>query len=146
MKFTAIPAPFTFPAVVLASCVFNLPFAVRPFLAGFEAVDRTLVEASWCLGVSRWRTFWRVTLPLARPGIAAGLFLTAAHVLGEFGTVLIVGGSIPGETRTVSVAVYEQVKANDPAAQHSAGAIFLAAVALLLLGRLAGRGLRWRSQ
>src|SRR5262249_4923161 len=105
--------PFTFEGVLLGSVLFNLPFAVRPFAAAFAAVDRRLVEASWCLGVSKLGTFVRVILPLAWPGVLAGLALTFAHTVGEFGVVLMVGGNVPGVTRTLSVAVYDDVQALD---------------------------------
>jgi molybdate transport system permease protein len=108
--------PFTFQGVVLASVLYNLPFAVRPFTAALAAVDRKLVEASWCLGVSRLATFRRVTLPLAWRGILVGLVLTFAHAVGEFGIVLMVGGNRPGVTRTLSVAIYDDVQAMDYAA------------------------------
>lgn len=107
---------FTFAGILIGSVLFNLPFAVRPFAAAFAAVDRRLVEASWCLGVSRLGTFVRVVLPLAWPGILAGLVLTFTHTVGEFGLVLMVGGNIPGVTRTLSVAVYDDVQALDYAA------------------------------
>lgn len=103
--------PFSFVGVLVASVIYNLPFAVRPFVAAFSAVDRRLLEAAWCLGCSPWRTFWRVTVPLARPGILAGLVLTFAHTIGEFGVVLMVGGNIPGVTRTLSIAIYDDVQA-----------------------------------
>ena len=105
--------PFSFTGLLLASILYSLPFAVRPFMAAFAGVDRRLVEASWCLGVSRTRTFFRVVLPLAGPGVLAGAVLTFAHTVGEFGVVLMVGGNIPGVTRTVSVAIYDEVQALD---------------------------------
>lgn len=105
--------PFTFGGIVTASVLFNLPFAIRPFAAAISAVDRKLVEASWCLGVSELATFRRVVLPLAWPGILTGLILTFAHTVGEFGVVLMVGGNIPGVTRTLSVAIYDDVQALD---------------------------------
>ena len=101
--------PFTFMGVLVASVIYNLPFAVRPFVAAFSAVDRRLLEAAWCLGSSRWRTFWRITMPLAWPGILSGMVLTFAHTIGEFGVVLMIGGNIPGVTRTLSIAIYEDV-------------------------------------
>ena len=101
--------PFTFTGILVASVLYNLPFAVRPFIAAFSAVDRRLLEAAWCLGSSRWRTFWRVTMPLAWPGILSGMVLTFAHTIGEFGVVLMIGGNIPGVTRTLSIAIYEDV-------------------------------------
>ena len=103
--------PFTFAGILVGSVLFNLPFAVRPFASAFAAVDRKLVEASWCLGESRLRTFFRVVVPLSWPGILTGMVLTFAHTVGEFGVVLMVGGNIPGVTRTLSVAIYDDVQA-----------------------------------
>lgn len=124
--------PFTFQGVVLASVLYNLPFAVRPFTAALAAVDRKLVEASWCLGVSRSATFRRVTLPLAWKGILAGLVLTFAHAMGEFGVVLMVGGNIPGVTRTLSVAIYDDVQALDYASA-ARSSLFLVGFAFAVL-------------
>jgi molybdate transport system permease protein len=123
--------PFTFAGILVGSVLFNLPFAVRPFAAALAAVDRRLVEASWCLGVSRPATFARVVVPLSWPGILAGLVLTFAHTVGEFGVVLMVGGNVPGVTRTLSVAVYDDVQALDYAA---AGRTALALVAVAVAG------------
>ncbi len=103
--------PFTFLGIVVGSVLFNLPFAVRPFASAFAAVDRRFIEASWCLGVSRLATFFRVVLPLSWPGILTGVILTFAHTVGEFGVVLMVGGNIPGVTRTLSIAIYDDVQA-----------------------------------
>jgi molybdate transport system permease protein len=105
--------PFTFPGLLIASVLYSLPFAVRPFAVAFAGVDRRLVEASWCLGVSRLGTFLRITVPLAWTGILAGMILTFAHTVGEFGVVLMVGGNIPGVTRTVSISIYDDVQALD---------------------------------
>src|SRR5262245_10282740 len=118
--------PFTFPGLLVGSVVYSLPFAVRPFAVAFAGVDRRLVEASWCLGVSRVGTFFRVVAPLAWPGILAGMVLTFAHAVGEFGVVLMVGGNLPGVTRTVSIAIYDDVQALDYA---SAGNTALALLA-----------------
>src|SRR5262249_14666300 len=103
--------PFSFPGLLVASVLYSLPFAVRPFTVAFAAVDRRLVEASWCLGVSRVGTFFRVVVPLSWTGILTGIILTFAHTLGEFGVVLMVGGNIPGQTRTVSISIYDDVQA-----------------------------------
>ncbi|MBI3862517.1 MAG: molybdate ABC transporter permease subunit [Planctomycetia bacterium] len=127
--------PFTFSGVVLASVLYNLPFAVRPFTAALAAVDRRLIEASWCLGVSRVATFRRITLPLAWRGILAGLVLVFAHAVGEFGVVLMVGGNIPGVTRTLSVAIYDDVQALDYAAAGRSS-LFLLAFAFGMLSLL----------
>ncbi|MBL8856572.1 MAG: molybdate ABC transporter permease subunit [Planctomycetaceae bacterium] len=105
--------PFTFWGILLASVLGNLPFAVRPFVSAFASVDRRLLEASWCLGEKRIRTFWRVAVPLAWPGVLTGLVLTFAHCIGEFGVVLMVGGNIPGVTRTLSISIYDNVQALD---------------------------------
>jgi molybdate transport system permease protein len=118
--------PFSFIGILIGSVLFNVPFAVRPFAAAFAAVDRRLVEASWSLGVSRVRTFSRVELPLAWPGILAGLVLTFAHTIGEFGLVLMIGGNIPGVTRTISLAIYDDVQALNYAAAHQTSLVLLA--------------------
>jgi molybdate transport system permease protein len=103
--------PFSFQGLLIASILYSLPFAVRPFIAAFTGVERRLVEAAWCLGVSRIGTFFEVVCPLAWAGILTGLVLAFAHTLGEFGVVLMVGGNIPGATRTVSIAIYDDVQA-----------------------------------
>jgi molybdate transport system permease protein len=108
--------PFSFQGLLLASVLYSLPFTVQPVAAAFAAVDRGLVEASWCLGVSRLATFRRVVVPLSLRGIAAGAVLSFAHTMGEFGVVLMVGGNIAGVTRTVSISIYDQVQALDYAA------------------------------
>ena len=105
--------PFSFEGLLLASVLYSMPFTVQPMAAAFAAVDRKLMEASWCLGVSRAATFRRVVAPLALPGIATGAILSFAHTMGEFGVVLMVGGNIAGVTRTVSIAIYDQVQALD---------------------------------
>jgi molybdate transport system permease protein len=103
--------PFSFTGLLIASVLYSLPFAVRPFAVAFAGVDRRLVEASWCLGVSRLQTFFRVVVPLSWTGILTGIILTFAHTMGEFGVVLMVGGNIPGVTRTVSISIYDDVQA-----------------------------------
>jgi len=132
--------PFSFPGILLGSLLFNLPFAVRPFIAAFSGMNRGLIEASWCLGESRWRTFWRVTFPLCWPGVLTGLVLTFAHTVGEFGVVLMVGGNIPGVTRTLSITIYDDVQALDYA---SAGTTSLGLVvfslAMLSLAQMFGQ-------
>jgi len=112
---------FTFPGLVIASVLYSLPFAVQPFAAGFSGVDRKLIEASWTLGASKLRTFFRVILPLSFTGILTGVVLSFAHTLGEFGVVLMVGGNIEGVTRTVSIDIYDNVQAfNNVAAGETA--------------------------
>ena len=104
---------FSFEGLLLASVIYSLPFAVQPFSLAFAAVDRSLLETSWTLGRSGPATFLRVVVPLSAGGILTGMVLSFAHTLGEFGVVLMVGGSIPGETRTVSIAIYDRVQALD---------------------------------
>ncbi|GLH69755.1 molybdenum ABC transporter permease subunit [Geothrix rubra] len=123
---TGHPLAFSFEGLLAASILYSLPFTVQPFAAAFAAVDRGLIEASWCLGVSRVRTFLRVVVPLSWAGLLTGMVLSFAHTLGEFGVVLMVGGDLPGRTRTVSIAVFDQVQALDYAAAGR--------TALLLLG------------
>ena len=115
-KLTGGMLPFSFQGLLLASVLYSLPFTVQPVAAAFASVDRKLLEASWCLGVSRAGTFRRIVVPLARPGIATGAVLSFAHTLGEFGVVLMVGGNIAGVTRTVSISIYDRVQALDYAA------------------------------
>jgi molybdate transport system permease protein len=118
--------PFTFGGLLVASVLYSLPFAVQPFSAGFETVDRRLIEASWTLGASRLATFFRVILPLSAAGAITGIVLSFAHTIGEFGVVLMVGGNIPGVTRTVSIDIYDQVQAaNYDAANRTALVLLL---------------------
>ena len=124
--------PFSFAGILAASVLYNLPFAVRPFASGFAAVDRRLLEAARCLGASAPRTFFTVVLPLSWPAVLAGLVLAFAHTVGEFGVVLMVGGNIPGVTRTIALAIYDDVQALDYAAANEASAVLLLfAVAVL---------------
>lgn len=109
--FVGHPLPFTFEGLLLASVLYSLPFAVQPFAAAFEQVDRRLIEASWTLGVSRLHTFFKLIVPMSTAGIVTGAVLSFAHTLGEFGVVLMVGGNIEGVTRTVSIDIYDEVQA-----------------------------------
>lgn len=123
---------FSFEGLLAASLLYSLPFAVQPFTAGFRSVKRPLIEASWCLGRSRLRTFATVILPLAWPGVLAGMVLSFAHTLGEFGTALMVGGNIAGVTRTVSISIYDSVQAMDYASAGWTAALLLGASFLFL--------------
>ncbi len=120
------PFPFSFEGLLAASVLYSLPFAVQPFAAALAAVDPRLVEASYTLGASRLRTFLRVTLPLAWHGVVAGAVLAFAHTLGEFGVVLMVGGNVPGRTRTLSIALFDHVEALEYAAANRTAAFLLA--------------------
>jgi molybdate transport system permease protein len=104
---------FTFDGLLLASVIFNLPFAVQPMQRAFEGVPMNIREAAWCSGMSNWITFWRIELPLAWTGMLSALVLTFAHTLGEFGVVLMMGGNIPEQTRTLSIAIYDRVQMFD---------------------------------
>jgi molybdate transport system permease protein len=110
MDWTGHGLAFTFEALVLASILYSVPFAVQPISAAFAQLDRSLLDASATLGAGSWRTFTRVVLPLSVEGVIAGAVLSFAHTLGEFGVVLMVGGNLPGVTRTVSISIYDQVQ------------------------------------
>jgi molybdate transport system permease protein len=124
--------PFSFQGLLIASVLYSLPFAVQPFSAALAAVDRSLIEASWCLGVSRSRTLLRVILPLSVPGIVTGVVLSFAHTLGEFGVVLMVGGNLPGVTRTVSISIYDAVQSLDYRAATQTSLVLLVVSFLVL--------------
>ena len=117
---------FSFEGLLVGSIVYSLPFAVQPFAAAMSRVDPRLVEASYTLGESRLRTFRRVTLPLALPGVVAGAVLSFAHTLGEFGVVLMVGGNLPGATRTLSISIYDAVEQLDYATAGRTSLLLLA--------------------
>jgi len=108
---TGHPLAFTFEGLVFASVIYSLPFAVQPIAAALAQVDPALAEASATLGASRLRTFLQITLPLSLDGVIAGIVLSFAHTVGEFGVVLMVGGNLPGVTRTVSISIYDNVQA-----------------------------------
>ena len=123
---------FTFAGLVIGSILYSLPFAVQPFAASFSSVDRKLMAASATLGASPFRTFSRVVLPLSVPGLITGVALSFAHTMGEFGVVLMVGGNIPGVTRTVSIDIYDQVQtSNYSAANETALLLLVLAFAIL---------------
>jgi molybdate transport system permease protein len=121
---------FSFAGLLLASVIYSLPFSVQPMLRAFENVPPVLREAAWCSGLSPWRTFLRVELPLALPGVLTAAVLTFAHTLGEFGVVLMVGGNIPGVSRTISIAIYDRVQAFD---DEAAGVMSLTLLAFSLI-------------
>jgi molybdate transport system permease protein len=118
--------PFTFAGLAIASVIYSLPFAVQPMAAAFSNVDRNLINASSILGASRLRTFARIVLPLSVGGVVTGMVLSFAHTLGEFGVVLMVGGNIPGVTRTVSIAIYDQTQALDYAGANHLAILLMA--------------------
>lgn len=132
-QFSGTPLAFSFTGLVIASVVYSLPFAVQPFQAALRTVPHDLLDASRACGASPLRTFWKVHLPLARHGIAAGMTLGFAHTLGEFGVVLMIGGSIPGRTKVASIALYDEVQALNYADAHTFAAVLLVTSFCLLV-------------
>ncbi|MDY6920509.1 MAG: molybdate ABC transporter permease subunit [Pseudomonadota bacterium] len=137
--------PFTFPGLVVASVIYSLPFAVQPIQGAFEQLGRRPLEAAATLRASPLDRFFTIVLPLARPGILSATVLTFAHTVGEFGVVLMLGGNISGETRVLSVAIYDHVETLEYQQAHllSAGLILFSFVVLLLLQRFNGKR-RWQ--
>jgi molybdate transport system permease protein len=126
------PLAFTFTGLVVASVIVNVPFAGQPLQRAFAAIPPDVREAAQCCGLSRWQAFARIELPLAWPGVLSAAVLTFAHTLGEFGVVLMVGGNLPGETRTLSVAIYDRMQAfDDRAAGVMAATLLVIAVVTL---------------
>ena len=135
---------FSFPGLMLASAIANIPFVVQPIQRAFEAVPTDVREAARCCGLSPWNRVLRIDLPLAWPGVVSAAILTFAHTLGEFGVVLMVGGNIPGETRTLSIAVYDRLQAFDERGAAIMAAVLLAVAlatlpATTILSRRVGR-------
>jgi molybdate transport system permease protein len=122
---TGHPLAFTFEGLVIGSLFYSLPFAVQPIATAFAQIDRSLLDASETLGVSRIGTFRRVVLPLAVDGLLTGAVLSFAHTVGEFGVVLMVGGNLPGVTRTVSIAIYDDVQSLKFAAANQTSLVLL---------------------
>ena len=116
---------FTFGGLVIGSILYSLPFAVQPFAASFTGVDRKLIAASATLGASPLRSFFSITIPLSIPGLITGAALSFAHTMGEFGVVLMVGGNIPGVTRTVSIDIFDRVQSSDYATANETALLLL---------------------
>ncbi len=123
---------FTFEGLVIGSIIYSLPFTVQPFAASFAGVNPRLIAASATLGASHLRTFFRVIMPLSLPGLVTGVALSFAHTMGEFGVVLMVGGNIPGVTRTVSIDIYDQTQALNYGAANQTALVLLAVSFLAL--------------
>ena len=128
-----ISLSFNFLGLLVASLVFNIPFLVQPVQRAFEAIPRDLAEAAAVSGLNGWQSFWRVELPLAWPGVLSAMVLTFVHTLGEFGVVLMVGGSIPGETRTIALSIYDRVQSFDLAGANQM-ALLLVVFSLAAVG------------
>lgn len=116
---------FSFTGLVVASCFYSLPFMVQPLQSGFEGLNKHMLEASYLAGKSKLQTVWHVALPNIKPSLMTALIITFAHTVGEFGVVLMVGGSIPGETKVASVAIYEMVEVMEYGQAHIYSAIML---------------------
>ncbi len=146
-RFTGHTFAFSFEGLVLGSVIYSLPFAVQPFTSALASVDRRLLAASASLGAAPWRTFWRITFPLALPGIVTGIALSFAHTLGEFGVVLMLGGNIPGRTQTASIAIYDNVQMLEyTAAAHQSLVLLGISLALLIGIHALNRKRNWRMQ
>jgi molybdate transport system permease protein len=125
--------PFSFEGLLLASAIANIPFVVQPIQRGFDAIPPDVRDAAACCGLSPWQRFARIELPLAWPSVLTAAILAFAHTLGEFGVVLMVGGNLPGETRTLSVAIYDRMQAfDDRGAGVMAATLLVIAVATLM--------------
>ena len=125
---------FNFSGLVIASCFYSLPFMVQPLQGGFEALNKNMIEASYIAGKSQMKTLFKVVLPNSKPALLTAIIITFAHTIGEFGVVLMVGGSIPNETKVASVAIYEMVEIMDYSSAHIYSAIMVALSFFVLLG------------
>lgn len=133
VELTGSALTFSFAGLVIASCFYSLPFAVQPLLAAFESLDSRHLEAAWTLGASRLDAFFSIAVPLSVRGFLGAVVLSFAHTLGEFGVVLMVGGNIPGETRVISIAIYDQVESLNYASAHQLSAMLLVFAFVILL-------------
>ena len=125
---------FNFTGLVIASCFYSFPFMVQPLQGGFESLNKNMLEASFVAGKSKFQTLLHVAIPNIKPAIITAIIITFAHTVGEFGVVLMVGGSIPGETKVASVAIYEMVEIMDYSMAHIYSAIMLGMSFIVLLG------------
>ncbi len=145
LELTGSALTFSFTGLVIASCIYSLPFAVQPIMSAFESVSQSDLEAAWTLGADRRDAFFSIALPQSIRGYLNAAVLSFAHTLGEFGVVLMVGGSIPGETRLISIDIYDQVESLNYAAAHQLSAVLLIfAFAILLALFVANR--RWQQR
>ena len=132
-KYFDVKLVFNFPGLVVASCFYSLPFMVQPLQSGFENINKNMLEASYISGKSKFETIFKVALPNIKPALMTAIIVTFAHTVGEFGVVLMVGGSIPEETKVASVAIYEMVEIMDYTGAHIYSAIMLIISFLVLL-------------
>jgi molybdate transport system permease protein len=134
VELTGETLTFSFTGLVIASSVYSLPFAVQPLQNAFESLSIKTLEAAWTLGASRLDAFFSVAVPLSLRGFVSAIVLAFAHTLGEFGVVLMVGGNIPGETRVVSIAIYDHVETLDYASAHQLSLALIAFAMVTLFG------------
>jgi molybdate transport system permease protein len=133
LELTGSALTFSFTGLVIASCIYSLPFAVQPIMSAFESVSQGDLEAAWTLGANRRDAFFSIALPQSTRGYLNAAVLSFAHTLGEFGVVLMVGGNIPGETRLISIDIYDQVESLNYVAAHQLSAVLLIFAFLILL-------------
>lgn len=133
VRVTGSALTFSFPGLVIASCVYSLPFAVQPLQNAFESMPKRMLERAWTLGASRLDAFFAVVVPMSVRGFVGGMVLSFAHTLGEFGVVLMVGGNIPGKTRVVSIAIYDHVETLNYTAAHRMSLLLLVFAFVILL-------------
>jgi molybdate transport system permease protein len=145
VELTGNALTFSFAGLVIASCIYSLPFAVQPMQNAFESLSRQTLEFAWTQGASKLDAFFNVAVPLSLRGFIAAAVLSFAHTLGEFGVVLMVGGNIPGETRVISIAIYDEVETLNYGAAHQMSALLIAFAFFVLLAMyLVNR--RWTKQ
>ena len=142
VQVTGSALTFSFTGLVIASCIYSLPFAVQPMQNAFESLPGKYLERAWTLGASRLDAFFSIAVPLSLRGFVSGIVLSFAHTLGEFGVVLMVGGNIPGETRVVSIAIYDHVETLNYAAAHRMSLV-LVAFAFIVLATMFVINRRW---
>ena len=145
VELTGSALTFSFTGLVIASCLYSMPFAVQPLQSAFESLDRRDLEAAWTLGASRRDAFFSVALPQSLRGYVGAAVLSFAHTLGEFGVVLMVGGNIPGETQVISIAIYDEVESLNYSDAHQLSATllvfaFIALLSMFVINR------RWRNR
>lgn len=142
VQLTGSALTFSFTGLVIASCFYSLPFAVQPMQNAFESLPRQYLERAWTLGASRLDAFFSIVVPLSVRGFVSGIVMSFAHTLGEFGVVLMVGGNIPGETRVVSIAIYDHVETLNYAAAHRMS-LLLIVFAFVVLATMFALNRRW---
>ena len=132
-SFIGIKLAFSFAGLVVASVIFSFPFLVHPVQSGFQSLPDSLSEAAYTLGKSRWQTFVRVLLPNIKPSLLAGIVLSFAHTIGEFGVVLMIGGNLPGETKVAAIAIYDEVESLNYAAANFYALVLFSVCFIILL-------------